>query len=156
VLCHQSPLLFAKPQDASEVWECRRRCYNFLTSETSIMESWERHDTDAIESWFYLDATCIFALILLEIRKMQLNLDQKKSLDESKNQAMARKLSTEDLQEHNDAEIDNQILLSADVPHIQEDQVFNSKSSPHGTLINTMENSTDSDVVSAVLKLLER
>jgi hypothetical protein len=155
-LCHQSHLLFWKTLDESEVFIHRRRCYNFLTSETSIVESWERNNSDTIESWFHLDATCIFASALLEIRKRQPKSGKIESSNELKNQAVALELSTEALQEHNDPKMDNQMLSSIDVPRIQEGQAFKGTASPYGALIHALDGSTGPGIISAVLELLER
>jgi hypothetical protein len=124
-LCHQSYLFWGGDKlNEEEISLHRRRCYQFLTSETTIVEAWERQNDISVKSWFHLDATYIFASALLEIRKRQQKPGKSDSLAKVKTKAIAQEPPKEDVEAHNDLTTDKETNSSINMPGIQEGEAL--------------------------------
>jgi len=69
-LCHHSRMLLRKtamPMDEDRIDDYRRRCFMFLTSEASILPSWERSNGRTLRLWYSSEASCVIAHTLLDI-----------------------------------------------------------------------------------------
>jgi hypothetical protein len=69
-LCHHSRLLLREismSMDDKEIEVHRKHCFTFLTSEASIIPTWDRLGAKALRTWYSSEATCVIASTLLDI-----------------------------------------------------------------------------------------
>lgn len=71
-LCHHAHMLIWRDVDPDETEPYRARCYEFLTAEVALVESWERGSGEAMRSWFRIEAACVLATTLVLVRKKRL------------------------------------------------------------------------------------
>jgi hypothetical protein len=152
-LCHQSHLLFWETLDEGEIYVHRKRCYQFLTSETTIVEAWERQRGADVESWFHLDATCIFASVLLDIRKKKQKSGKRESLSEVTTKTIAQEPPKEDVEDYNDLTTNKETNSPIHTLGIQEGEALDGKA--FDSLKQVSDGNPESGVNNLITKLVQ-
>jgi hypothetical protein len=123
-LCHHAHMLIWRDVDPSEMEPYRGRCFEFLTGEVSLVESWERGSVGAILGFFQIEATCVLASTLVGIRKKRLTTSTvKSSRGSSDDKKPAPRTGTESQHETSDKFADDDYI---DTP-MQTSQVYDSQ-----------------------------